>query len=561
MSCPAERKPAMTVECEDRGGLFGELLEDSYDCVDRVVLRAYLQIGQAPAGFRTFWRRWKGSDEGLDNTRLMRVAGRFSRRVRAWAEREGVAVVYSQAGERNEDIAGQHVPEPGFEGVFLIIVGRAPGNVWEVEHTSDGRIRNIKRKEPRSWVNHYAFHIMDREWGHVIIRFCPHPPFNALVILNGHEWVAIEAAQEGLEFTKEDNCFTELSNARGLGLVAETLSSSESSVGRVVQVSERWIYSAVLCFAMDIADQERTGFRYNYSVFQAEYSRNLLFRDGRQMDQVFSGLIDRVRGPLDIRKVKTLFGRRQRPRRQKGQPRAPAEEIALEKPAYDLTILRIHFGRVTLKIYTKGGRVLRIEAMAHNVRDLRCHLGVLYFTEIVGELRKMVDRFVEVIDCLDTAFIDAGLMDELAQAGVLGAVRVGGLDINRPRIRAVMEAVLALSPNPRGFTSSELAAKVAPLLDDQTYSPSRAAYDLRKLRCKGLVEKLPRSHRYVAHASGLRAMAALLILRDHVVRPLLAAASRSDVPPRPCEANVLDLQYAAVQNEMCKLFTHLGIAA
>ncbi len=35
--------------------------------------------------------------------------------------------------------------------------------------------------------------------------------------------------------------------------------------------------------------------------------------------------------------------------------------------------------------------------MAHNIRDLRCHLGVLYFTEIVGELRKMVDRFVEVI--------------------------------------------------------------------------------------------------------------------------------------------------------------------
>ncbi len=243
---------------------------------------------------------------------------------------------------------------------------------------------------------------------------------------------------------------------------------------------------------MDIADQERTGLRYSYSVFQAEYSRNLLFRDGRQMDQVFSGLIDRIRRPLDIRKVKTLFGRRQRPRRQKGQLRAPAEEIALEKPAYDLTILRIHFGRVTLKIYTKGERVLRTEAMAHNIRDLRCRLGSVYFPEIVGELRKMVDRFVEVLDCLDTAFIDAGLMDELSQPGRLGAVRVGGLDINRPRIRAVMEAVLALSPNPRGFTSSELAARVGPLLAAGNYTPSRAAYDLRKLRCKGLVRKKSR---------------------------------------------------------------------
>ncbi|MBM3471635.1 MAG: hypothetical protein FJX73_12730 [Armatimonadetes bacterium] len=544
------------------GVLYDEFLDGNYDCVDRVVLRAYFQLGQAPAGFRMFWRRWKGSDKGLDNTHLMRIAGRFARKVRGWAEGEGVPIVYSQAGERNEAIAEKYMPaDPRREGVFLIIVGRAPGNVWDVVQTADGRIRNIGRKKPRSWVNHYAFHIMDREWGHVIVRFCPHPPFNAMVILNGHEWVALEAARRGVAFTKEDNCFTELSDARGLGLVADTLSSSESSVGRLVQVSERWIYSAVLCFAMDIADQERTGFRYSYSVFQAEYSRNLLFRDGRQMDQVFSGLIDRIRGPLDIRTVKTLFGRRQRPQRQKGQPRAPAEEIALEKPTYDLTILRIHFGRVTLKIYTKGGRVLRIEAMAHNIRDLRCHRGVHYFPQIMVELRRMVDRFVEVLDCVDTSFIDAGLMDEISQPGRLGAVRVGGLDINRPRIRAVMEAVVALSPSPRGFTSSELATQVGGLLADETYSPSRAAYDLRKLRCKGLVARVPRSPRYAADVSGLRAMAALLILRDRVVRPLMAAASRSEPAPQPREATALDLRYAAVHREMRNLFNHLGIAA
>lgn len=110
----------------------------------------------------------------------------------------------------------------------------------------------------------------------------------------------------------------------------------------------------------------------------------------------------------------------------------------------------------------------------------------------------MVDRFVEVVDCLDIAFIDAGLLDELGQPGVLGAVRVGGLVTKRPRTRAVMEAVLALSPNPHGFTASELAVKVSPLLNDDTYSPTRAAYDLRKLRSKGLLEKLPRSRRYTA---------------------------------------------------------------
>lgn len=228
----------------------------------------------------------------------MRVAGHFARRLKAWAKEAGVPVIFSGAGQRKELIADAHMPtDAEFTGLFLVVVGRAPGSVWQVQQTADGRIRRIERKRP--WVNHYAFHIRDREWGHVIIRFCPHPPFNALVILNGHEWVAAEAARSGIAFRKEDNCFTELSNAAGLEQIAATL-SSESSTGRLLQVCERWIYSAVLCFAVDTADQERTDIRYSYSVFQGEYSRNLQFRDpGATLAEVLNAYIqvERTRMP------------------------------------------------------------------------------------------------------------------------------------------------------------------------------------------------------------------------------------------------------------------------
>ena len=138
-------------EASEGGVLFDEFLDGSYDCIDRVVLRAYFRLGQAPAGFRSWWRRWKGSDEGLDKTNLMRIAGRFARRVQAWAKSKTVPIAYSVAGERIEDLAESYLPgDPSFEGVFLIVVGRAPGNVWDVQHTGDGRIKRIKRKEPAS---------------------------------------------------------------------------------------------------------------------------------------------------------------------------------------------------------------------------------------------------------------------------------------------------------------------------------------------------------------------------------------------------------------------------
>ena len=69
----------MTMSCLGR---YGDLLTGTYDCVDRIVLNAYFSLGHTPGGFRTWWRRWQGGDENLDNTHLMRMAGRFARRVR-----------------------------------------------------------------------------------------------------------------------------------------------------------------------------------------------------------------------------------------------------------------------------------------------------------------------------------------------------------------------------------------------------------------------------------------------------------------------------------------------
>ena len=90
--------------------LYPDLLDGVYDCIDRLVLRAYDQFIQQPGGFRLWWRRWQGSDEQLDNAHLMRVAGRFARRVKAWAEQANVPVIFSGAGQRKDIISQGHRP-------------------------------------------------------------------------------------------------------------------------------------------------------------------------------------------------------------------------------------------------------------------------------------------------------------------------------------------------------------------------------------------------------------------------------------------------------------------
>ena len=55
-----------------------------------------------------------------------------------------------------------------------------------------------------------------------------------------------------------------------------------------------------------------------------------------------------------------------------------------------------------------------------------------------------------------------------------------------------MHAVVALSTAPKGFTASDLAAKVRTLYGPSAkpYQPRQAAYDLKKLRGKKLVSKI-----------------------------------------------------------------------
>ena len=89
--------------------LYHDLLSGSYDCVDRIVLNAYFRMGHDAGGFRLWWRQLTGSDATLDNAHVMRLAGRFGRRIRGYAKANDIPVVNCSAGERKHDIAEDYL--------------------------------------------------------------------------------------------------------------------------------------------------------------------------------------------------------------------------------------------------------------------------------------------------------------------------------------------------------------------------------------------------------------------------------------------------------------------
>jgi len=374
--------------------------------------------------------------------------------------------------------------------------------------------------------------------------------------------VAGQAQKSAIAFSKQDNCCTTIPNAADLAKVADTLSRDEIA-GRLLQLCERWVYTTCLCFALDLEEQSRSTFHYQYSVFQIEYSRNLLFQSGRQMDEIFQTLIDRTRGPLNLDRIKTIFGNKSRPHYDQRKKNPTRWGVVVEKPAYDVTIFKVHYGKMTLKIYTKGERVLRIEVIVHNTKEYRWGRSLPCFPEIVIRLRGILERFLNALGCMDACFVSDDTLDNLPQPAQVGQTKVGGIDLNKPRMRRVADAVLALSSSPTGFTASDLAEKVQAMSGElhSEYGPRRAAYDIKKLRGKGMVQKIGASRRYEPLHEGLRAMTTLVVLREKVIRPLLAASTRPEPRSKLSNPTPIDHHYENLRAGMRGLFTELGVAA
>ena len=138
---------------------------------------------------------------------------------------------------------------------------------------------------------------------------------------------------------------------------------------------------------------------------------------------------------------------------------------------------------------------------------------------------------------------------------------MAGVDFNKARMRRVVAAIVALSPKPNGFTVGDLAGKVFEITGPETppYTPRQATYDLAKIRGKSLVERVGKSRRYRPTADGVRKLTAYSVLREHVIKPLLAGVVRRQGRP-PKTVHPLDQHYQNLREELYSTFQTMGLA-
>ena len=375
-----------------------------------------------------------------------------------------------------------------------------------------------------------------------------------LVILNGHEWVERQAIKKKLTLTKEGNCFTSFQNPVDLCDIAETLYQK----GQLQSVCDRWTYQC-LWFGLKPQGQQKSGFYYQYSLYQMELSRNFLFHRGTKLDELYQSIIDRTRSQLDIKKLKTIFGLKVRPYNR--MHKKTSFQVRIERPMYNMTIFKIHEGRITVKMYDKGERVLRIEVVCHNISAMHWRRGLDNFSMIGHNLRQRLNSFISVLFFAHVSFINKGEWDQLSEPTQKGKKRLAGIDLNKPRCRNVMKAVLGLCTKHDGFTSKEVVNKYLQIsgISQQDYKPRQASYDLRKLKAKGLLKMEKNSRKYRITAKGVAIIAATIVIREKMFEPILEGVKKKKMAEAPRNLSKIDRIYISLRDNILDICNEYGV--
>jgi hypothetical protein len=265
------------------------------------------------------------------------------------------------------------------------------------------------------------------------------------------------------------------------------------------------------------AADRKAGYRYDFSTLQAEFSLTQV------LDRPLSGRIffeEVIRENLDLGrpdKVQLIFNRRV-------TKRTPGRFRTRVLTAGVTPSLHVDYKRTGIKQYHKEGRALRTETTINNPRDF----GIGKRLENLPALREIgfqANRRLLHVQCTShDCMIGEDAFRQVNEPVVVNGQRASALRFADSVVQALLSALLVFRLLPRGFSNRELRDHWAPLLGQQAQNMTQGqmSYHLRRLRLHGIIERLPKSHRYRVTEQGWRTALFCTRCYNRILRPGLA---------------------------------------
>jgi hypothetical protein len=499
-----------------------DLLTDRYQdqiagilsCYDRIVITGTLpQICYAQGMTGYLYHK---------NIRIFDYA-KFAEPLRE-ALRKNAESLAKENGIEIEFVSKTHIRKESLVQKVLNKRGYAPGLVhilsametcetykpWHNKNTGQTYLKGATSK-----CLHYYFYFIDEELGLCYVRVPTWCPFRLQIYFNGHNWLASKLRKKHVAFSLVDNAFDEIDDYTQAQNLADSLSIKElhKKLDRFAQT-----YCPV-----------HTSFQqvYHWSIMQAEYATDIVFKQQADLQAIYEQLISTAIHTVKPDNIATFLGRKIH-----GNYQGEAGNhyhVRLEG-----TRIKHSMGQVSIKMYDKFKRILRIETTVNNLSFFKHYRTVehrdgttskkyanmkknIYSLDPLRELLVASNRrYLEFISAIDDRRTGRKNLERLSTPVRENNRKYKGFNFFDRQDLELLLVILRGEFNIYGFQNKDI----------RKHMPSKNAGQIsrliKRLRMHGLIRKAKNAYKYYLTKLGKKVIATALKIKELVVIPQLS---------------------------------------
>ena len=464
------------------------------ESIDRMYLNAIVPRLQIVEGALRFIRQQRKAKVASTNA-VEPMTRTFVQAVERFVEQQGIPMVSFQKGQRKDELAAEmRAKFPHSDGVVFVGKAQEKCTVYRTE-----KRHNPKTQRAYAWivkstalVNHYYFYCVDENFGPFFLKFCSYFPYNAKLCLNGHEYAKQQLERAHIPYQALDNGIGSCANPQRLQHICDGLSAA-----KIDALLRKWLRRLPHPYP---ASDRAAGYRYQLSIWQIELSLTQV------LDRPVSGRIffeQVIRENLDLgrpKQVQLIFDRSVT----KATPGPFRTRVITDGV---IPSLHIDYKGTRIKQYHKQGQALRTETTINNTRDFYIGKSLPNLPTLRKIGFQANRRVLQVQTITQDSILAEETLQQLQRPRVVDGQRVSALRIADPIVQALWNAVLMFDLLPAGFSNRQLRVPLAQLLGqpEEHLTQGRMSYHLRRLRLHGLIQRIPKTHRYRLTDFGLRA--------------------------------------------------------
>ena len=495
---------------------YAEAIEGVLHCYDRVVLSGHLQEICYAKGMTKYLYQHEIRifDYGKGFAEPLREAIRAH--AQKVADTHGVEIEFIvkkdafRKEDRIQEIVAKRGKHPGLVHIFSAMEGCQAYRPWHDKKSGKSFVKSVKKK-----CLHYYFYFIDEDLGLCYLRVPTWSPFRLQFYFNGHQALAQRLQEAGIGFEMADNAFIQIENYEQANELAQF------DVEMLHQKLD--IYARQFCPVL-----ERLDMTYHWSIMQAEYATDIIFRSPETLEAMFPHLLEILIQAVKPADVATFLGRKLHGNYQ-GEMGNRFNKRWLGRR------LKHRMGPVTIKMYDKFNRVLRIETTVNKVSFFKQYRKahhrdgsttteyapmkrtIYSLSPLAETLQTVNQRYLKYISAFETPEAGVHKLQRLAETVHDDYHRYKGFNLLSEEDASLFRLLLSGEFVIYGFSNKALRTR----LGNKTSAQIKRL--LKRLRKHGLIKRVSHCYRYYLTDFGRQAAALALKLRTLVIIPTLAS--------------------------------------